>query len=621
MRAAVLAALIVAAGMPGLAQEESFQDLNAIRRGLAPVEYLPEHSGRPSIDLDIRFRIGSAELAASSTHQLDELAAAMRTQALAEQRFRIAGHTDATGSAAYNLVLSRRRAAAVKAYLVDRHGIAAARLETVGWGEDRLKDPLNPDSGVNRRVEVVALGAAGGALGDQSAAPAPDEMFGLLAGEILQGLGASVPSSARIAIWPFRDDEIPISPATARGFNDSLLAALFRGADGAYVFVGREELRIVIRELSESGDPAENPVAAVAQSAAADVLIVGSFGLGGGDLSIAYKALGVSGGRVGRILAITRPYRYDIDPRRANVSLDQGLARASGTFADGAPAMIELHLAGVHFQTSRIQTEFGRYVERKMADALVKEFASAITGGALIVRRAELSEAQVAAMRGIDVDERALDPENFEDRPDVYVLSGNYWDFGGSVELRLVLADASGRSLAWRELVQPPAGMAIQPPGHLPTVLLENDNLGPARLTLTSARGNEPVYRVGERLHLLIETDRNAWLYCFYRQSDRKWFKIFPNAYYADPVIRGDRMHTIPDENYPFDFNITEPAGMELVKCFAVNRDVAGDLPPELRGLDVRPLPAGMDVRLPGVFRALRDAAVTEASLIITVER
>ena len=91
MRAAVLAALIVAAGMPGLAQEESFQDLNAILRGLAPVEYLPEHSGRPSIDLDIRFRIGSAELAASSTHQLDELAAAMRTQALAEQRFRIAG--------------------------------------------------------------------------------------------------------------------------------------------------------------------------------------------------------------------------------------------------------------------------------------------------------------------------------------------------------------------------------------------------------------------------------------------------------------------------------------------------------------------------------------------------
>ena len=231
--AALVAAAIVT-GVPGRAQDESFQDLNAIIRGLAPVEYLPEHSGRPSIDLDIRFRLGSAELTTSAMRQLDELAAALRAQALAEQRFRIAGHTDATGPAAYNLALSRRRAGAVKSYLVARHGIAAARLEIVGWGEERLKDPLNPESGVNRRVEIVALGASEGGLGKQGAAPAPDEVFALLAGEILAGLGASVPRASHIAIWPFREDEIPISPASARRFNDSFLAALFLGADGAY---------------------------------------------------------------------------------------------------------------------------------------------------------------------------------------------------------------------------------------------------------------------------------------------------------------------------------------------------------------------------------------------------
>ncbi len=616
---AVLA--LAAAAVPGWAQDDSFQDHNSILRGLAPVEYLPEHAGRPSIDLDVRFRLGSAELTDAAMRQLDELAAAMRAEALVESRFLIAGHTDATGAAAYNLALSRRRADAVKSYLVRRNGIVETRLETVGWGEERLKDPFDPASVVNRRVEVTVLGGTQGGLGDQGAAPEPRDVFAMLAGELLEGLAATIPGAARIAIWPFREDEIPISPATARSFNDSLLSALFRGGETGYAFVGRAELRTVIRELSESGDPAENPVAAVAESAAADVLVVGSFGLGRGELSIAYKALGVSGERIGQILAITRPYRLDIDSRRANLSLDQGLIRASRAFADGAPAMIELRLAGIHFQTSRIQTEFGRYVERKMADALVEAFASAITGGALIVKRAELSEAQVAAMRGLDVDGRSLEPENFEDRPGVYVLSGNYWDFGGSVELRLVLADAGGRSLAWRELVQPPTGMAVQPPGHLPAVLLENDNLGPVRLTLSSARGDQPVYRVGEQLFLLIETDHDAWLYCFYRQSDRQWFKIFPNAYYDNPVVPGHRMHTIPDQNYPFDFNITEPAGMDLVKCFAVDRDIAYDLPPALQSLDPGPLPAGMDTQLPGTFRALRDADVTESSLVITVER
>ncbi len=49
---------------------------------------------------------------------------------------RIAGHTDERGSDEYNLALGQRRAAAVKAYLV-QHGIADARIETMSYGEER----------------------------------------------------------------------------------------------------------------------------------------------------------------------------------------------------------------------------------------------------------------------------------------------------------------------------------------------------------------------------------------------------------------------------------------------------------------------------------------------------
>lgn len=51
-------------------------------------------------------------------------------------RIRIAGHTDDRGSDAYNIALGQRRAAAAKKYLVDA-GIAADRIETVSFGEDR----------------------------------------------------------------------------------------------------------------------------------------------------------------------------------------------------------------------------------------------------------------------------------------------------------------------------------------------------------------------------------------------------------------------------------------------------------------------------------------------------
>lgn len=153
-------AIAVPLSAPAARAAEPYKDPNTILRELAPVEYLPEHRGteRRSTDLEVRFEVGAATLTEGARRQLDALAQAMRSPALRTSRFRVAGHTDASGAAEYNKRLSRRRAAAVKAYLTARHAIAPARLETVGWGEERLKAPLTPNGAVNRRVEVTALG-------------------------------------------------------------------------------------------------------------------------------------------------------------------------------------------------------------------------------------------------------------------------------------------------------------------------------------------------------------------------------------------------------------------------------------------------------------------------------
>ena len=49
---------------------------------------------------------------------------------------RVAGNTDERGSTEYNLALGQRRAAAAKRYLEQR-GVAANRVETVSYGEER----------------------------------------------------------------------------------------------------------------------------------------------------------------------------------------------------------------------------------------------------------------------------------------------------------------------------------------------------------------------------------------------------------------------------------------------------------------------------------------------------
>ena len=67
------------------------------------------------------------------------------------------GHTDSVGSEAYNKQLSQRRAEAVQAYLVSRHGIAPDRLRTEGVGEARTLAGEQPESARNRRVNIVTL--------------------------------------------------------------------------------------------------------------------------------------------------------------------------------------------------------------------------------------------------------------------------------------------------------------------------------------------------------------------------------------------------------------------------------------------------------------------------------
>jgi outer membrane protein OmpA-like peptidoglycan-associated protein len=68
----------------------------------------------------------------------------------------IVGHTDATGTDAYNQALSQRRAASAKAFLVSR-GVPADRIRTEGRGESEPVASNDTAEGQarNRRVEVA----------------------------------------------------------------------------------------------------------------------------------------------------------------------------------------------------------------------------------------------------------------------------------------------------------------------------------------------------------------------------------------------------------------------------------------------------------------------------------
>jgi outer membrane protein OmpA-like peptidoglycan-associated protein len=112
---------------------------------------------KPSIDLEINFEYNSDAIGAKAAPQVTALGDALSSPDLKGGTFVVAGYTDIKGGGAFNQNLSERRADAVKRYLAEKYHIDAANLVTVGYGKTRLKNPSDPASAENRRVQVVNM--------------------------------------------------------------------------------------------------------------------------------------------------------------------------------------------------------------------------------------------------------------------------------------------------------------------------------------------------------------------------------------------------------------------------------------------------------------------------------
>jgi outer membrane protein OmpA-like peptidoglycan-associated protein len=110
-----------------------------------------------AINARVQFEYDSFALTGDAEAVLDRLAAVLGDELKQDQVFEIAGHADATGSDQYNLTLSQLRARAVRAYLIQRHGIGPERLPFIGKGESEPYDPADPTAAINRRVVFANL--------------------------------------------------------------------------------------------------------------------------------------------------------------------------------------------------------------------------------------------------------------------------------------------------------------------------------------------------------------------------------------------------------------------------------------------------------------------------------
>ena len=122
-----------------------------------------EIEGRLTMNLegDVLFDYGKSELRPEAESALEKVAVVISQ--FPESNVLIRGYTDAKGPADANLVLSQKRAAAVKRWLVKKGAVTETKIATEGLGEkDPVAENKNADGSdnpqgrqQNRRVEIT----------------------------------------------------------------------------------------------------------------------------------------------------------------------------------------------------------------------------------------------------------------------------------------------------------------------------------------------------------------------------------------------------------------------------------------------------------------------------------
>jgi OOP family OmpA-OmpF porin len=117
----------------------------------------PQLNKLPHVNLDIQFNPDTPVIRPASYRMLGRIADALTNPALMSYTFLIVGRVEANGRRDNNLLLSQRRAEAIRDALVQTFRVSSKRVFAVGLGEEQLQDANNPKAAVNQQAQIVTL--------------------------------------------------------------------------------------------------------------------------------------------------------------------------------------------------------------------------------------------------------------------------------------------------------------------------------------------------------------------------------------------------------------------------------------------------------------------------------
>ncbi len=125
---------------------------------LRRAQIAPDLLKLPQVAIDIQFDEDATVVRPESYQMLGRVADTLYHPSLSGSKFLIVGHTVSTGKRDYNLILSQRRADAIRDIMIGTFKVSPKRLQAIGLGEEQMLDNLRPAAPVNAQVQLIAVG-------------------------------------------------------------------------------------------------------------------------------------------------------------------------------------------------------------------------------------------------------------------------------------------------------------------------------------------------------------------------------------------------------------------------------------------------------------------------------
>ncbi|KAF5418821.1 MAG: protein of unknown function (DUF4384) [Candidatus Methanocomedens sp.] len=76
-------------------------------------------------------------------------------------------------------------------------------------------------------------------------------------------------------------------------------------------------------------------------------------------------------------------------------------------------------------------------------------------------------------------------------------------------------------------------------------------------------------YRIGDKIVVYFRSDKDCYLTLFNIGTSGELTVLFPNYLFQNNFTRADRIYAIPGDEYPFEYELSGPPGVEKIKAIA----------------------------------------------------